>query len=130
MSDYSRRILCILLVHRIINNFKEGLRPHTAKELSKDLQIPIRMINSLTSDLKRCNVLSEVLTDNPKISAFQPAQYIDNFTVKSIMESLDKLGETYIAKEDSELTKKIITIQEQFYKHLESTPENCLIKNL
>jgi membrane protein len=130
MSDYSRRILCILVLHRIIINFKGGIKPLTAKELSGELRIPIRMINALTNDLKKCHILSEVLTDNPKITAFQPARYIDSFSVKSIMESLDKLGETYIAQEDSEITKKIIAIQESFYQQLESAPENSLIKNL
>jgi membrane protein len=130
MNDYSRRNLSIQIVHRIIDNFKEGLKPLTPKELSEELHIPIRMINAVLSDLVKCRILSEVITANPKITAFQPAQYIDRITVKFIIESLDRLGETYIAQEDSELTQKIITIQENMYKHMESHPDNILIKNL
>jgi membrane protein len=130
MNDYSRRNLSIQIVHRIIDNFKEGLKPLTPKELSEELHIPIRMINAVLSDLVKCRILSEVITENPKITAFQPAQYIDRITVKFIIESLDRLGETYIAQEDSELTQKIITIQENMYKHMESHPDNILIKNL
>lgn len=130
MNDYSRRILSILIVHRIIQNFKTGLNPLKPEELSKELKIPIRMIKSVLNDLVRCRILSEVITDNPKMNAFQPAQFIDRFSVKFIIESLDKLGETYIAKEDTELTQKIISIQESFYNQMDNAPDNVLIKNL
>lgn len=130
LNDYSRRILAIQIAHRIIQNFQNGIKPLTANELSEDLRIPIRMIKSVLNDLVKCRILSEVLTENPKITAFQPAQYIGRISIKFIMESLDKLGKNYIAKEKSEFTQKIMAIQDNFYQHIESLPDNYLIKDL
>jgi membrane protein len=130
LNDYSRRIVSIQMVHRIIDNFINGIKPLTINELSNELHIPIRMIKSVLKDLVQCGILSEVITENPKITAFQPAQYIDRLSVEFIFENLDKLGETYIAQENSELTQKIITIQENFYKQMKSMPDNMLVKNL
>jgi membrane protein len=130
LNDYSRRILAIQIMHRIVQNFQNAIKPLTAKELSSELKIPIGMIKSVLNDLVKCHLLSEVLTNNPKVNAFQPAQYIDRISIKLIMESLDKLGENYIARENSEFTQKVISIQENFYAHIDSLPTNSLIKDL
>lgn len=130
LNDYSRRIVATQITYRIIQNFERGEKPLTANDLSTDLKIPIRMIKTILHELVRCNILSEVLTDNPKITAFQPAQYIDNISVKFIFEKLDKLGENYIPQEKAELTKKIVAIHESFYQHMEKSTDNVLVKNI
>ncbi len=130
LNDYSRRIVANQIAFRIIQNFEKGLKPLTPGDLSTELKIPIRMIKTILHDLVRCNILSEVLTDNPKITAFQPAQYIDNISVKFIFEKLDKLGENYIPQEKAELTKKIVAIHENFYEQIERCTDNLLVKNL
>jgi membrane protein len=130
MSAYSRRILALLIVNRIIQNFTKGIHPLTAKELSAELKIPIRMINSILTDLKNSRILSEVLTNNPKNTAYQPAQNIENYTIKFVMECLDRHGEEYLSQSDSEITKKIVDAHEKFYKHIENSSDNILIKDL
>lgn len=130
LNDYSRRIVANQIAFRIIQNFEKGLKPLTPADLSTELKIPIRMIKSILHDLVKCNILSEVLTDNPKITAFQPAQYIDNISIKFIFEKLDKLGENYIPQEKAELTKKIVAIHESFYEQIEKSSDNILVKNI
>lgn len=130
LNDYSRRIVANQITFRIIQNFEKGLKPLTPGDLSTELKIPIRMIKTILNDLVKCNILSEVLTDNPKITAFQPAQYIDNISIKFIFEKLDKLGENYIPQEKAELTKKIVAIHEKFYEHMDKSSDNLLVKNL
>ena len=130
MSDYSRRILSFLTIHRIIENFSKGLHPLTATELSTELRIPIRMLKLVLNDLIRSKIISEVLTDKLKITAFQPAQNIDLVSVKFVMEKLDKLGEHYSVEEHSEVTRKLVAIHEKFFNCIENLPENVLIKDL
>ena len=130
MSDYSRRILSFLVTHQIIQNFKDGIKPQTAIELSQELHIPIRMLKLVLHDLVKCKIISEVLTDKPKITGFQPAQHIERFTIKSVMERLDRLGEHYSVIEHSEVTRKFVEIHDKFFKAIETLPENVLIKDL
>ena len=129
MSDYSRRILALLVTHRVVKNFKEGSNPLTINELSKELHIPIRMIKAIIQDLVKCRILSEVLTNKPKITAFQPAQYIDRLTVKFVIEELDKLGQTYLSK-PGETTRKLIEVHDNFFEAIEKHPDNILIKDI
>ena len=130
MSDYSRRILALLVTHRIIQNFKNGQKPLTLMELTKELHIPIRMLKTIIQDLMQCRILSEVLTDKPKVTAFQPAQYIERFTVKFVMVELDKLGETYLKNKHTETTQKLVDIHNKFLESIEKHPENILIMNI
>jgi membrane protein len=130
MSEYSRRILSLLTTHRIIENFKKGVHPPTASELSLELRIPIRMLKIILSDLMKCKIISEVITDKPKINAYQPAQNIEHLSIKYVMEKLDKLGEHYSVEEHSEVTRKLVEIHEKFFKTIETLPENLLIKDM
>ncbi|MDP4207790.1 MAG: YihY/virulence factor BrkB family protein [Bacteroidota bacterium] len=130
MSDYSRRIVGLLVAHRIIHNFKEGEPPLTAHQLSQDLKIPIRMIKMILSDLVKTSIVSEVLTNNPQENAFQPAQYIERYSIKYIIEKLDRLGEDYLINLNSETTHNFIQIHDKFFKNLETMPENVLIKDI
>jgi membrane protein len=130
MSNYSRRIQALAITHRIIHNFEQGLKPLNAMELSKELHIPIRMIKTLLHDLVRCQILSEVLTHDPKVTAFQPAQHIDKFTVKYVMERVDRLGENYAAIDKSETTRKLVDIHNKFFNTLELHEDNMLLKDI
>jgi membrane protein len=130
MSNYSRRVLALLIAHRITHNFKEGLKPLTSNQLSRELKIPIRMTKSILIDLVNCNILSEVYTEKAKYSAYQPSQDIERFSIKFIMETLDKEGEEFIPLKDTDLAKKIVTFHEKFYKQIEKMPENAQLKDL
>jgi membrane protein len=130
MSDYSKRILSLLVTHKVIQNFKEGKKPLTAHELTKELHIPIRMLKAIMLDLVRCHIFSEVLTDNPKVTAIQPAQNIDRITIKFVMEELDKLGENYLKIKQSEITQKLVEIHDNFFASIEKHPENVLLKDV
>jgi len=130
MSDYSRRILSLLVIHKVIQNFKDGQKPLTAVELAKELHIPIRMLKAIIQDLVKCRLLSEVLTDKPKIIAFQPAQCIDRFTIKFVMQELDILGENYLKSKHSETAQRLVDIHDKFFTSLEKHPENLLLKDI
>jgi membrane protein len=130
MSDYSRRIMGLVVSHRIIKGFQFGLKPLTSSELSFELKVPIRMMKSILTDLVQCRILSEVITSKPNVTAYQPGQYIDRFTIKYIMDQIDKLGENYVWDERNETAIRLIEIHDQFMKTLDSLPENVTIKDV
>lgn len=130
MSDYSKRILSLLVTHKVIQNFKEGKKSLTANDLAKELHIPIRMLKMILQDLIKCRIFSEVMTDKPKITAVQPAQSIDRFTIRFVMEELDKLGENYLKSKHSDIAQKFVEIHDKFYTSIEKHPENMLIMDI
>lgn len=128
ISHHSRKMLSILLLNRIIKQFMAGEPALTAQDLSSELRLPIRLVRSLLSNMVACRIVSETITSIPKTNAFQPAQFIDNFSVWHVLNALDMQG-TSLEPESPEMDK-ILSIHGQFIERVKAIPENILIKNL
>jgi membrane protein len=128
ISQHSRKMLSILLLNRIIKQFMAGDPALTAQELSSELRLPIRLVRSLLSNMVACRIISETITNIPKTNAYQPAQFIDNFSVWHVINALDMQGTT-IEPESPEMDK-ILSIHGQFIEKVKAIPENILVKNL
>lgn len=130
ISPYAKRIIGLLVAHKIIQNFKNCEHPITSLELSKQLKLPIRLVKNTLSDLIKVNIVSEVIVPRPKLAAYQPALNIDCLTVKFVMDKLDKQGHSSIIDLSSENTKRLLEIHNVFTTTVEKLPENLLLKDL
>lgn len=130
ISLYAKRVITLLVAHRIIFAFKNCEQPVTALDLSKDLKLPIRLVKNTLSDLIRTNIVSEVITPKPKIVAFQPAINIDHLSVKYIMDKIDKQGHSSIIDTSLDKTCRLLNIEDSFSKAINQMPENVLLKDL
>jgi membrane protein len=128
ISIHSRKMLSILLLNRIIKQFVAGEPPLTSQEISTDLRLPIRLVRSLLNDLVLCRIVSETITNEPKTHAFQPAQYIDKFTVWYVINALDRQG-TSLEPETAEM-ERILSIHSSFMAKVRDLPENILVKEI
>lgn len=128
ISNRSRKAISILILNRVIGRFMNGETPLTSQELSKDLKIPIRLVRSLLENLVACNILSKTYTTQPKTPAFQPAQYIDKFTVSFVVNQLDSQGANI--KLINPKLDRINEIHQAFINNFEKLPENILVKDI
>ncbi|HEX3007507.1 MAG TPA: YihY/virulence factor BrkB family protein [Bacteroidales bacterium] len=130
ISPYAKRILSLLVTHRIVSNFKNCETPSTARELSKELKLPIRLVQNILTDLIKVRIVSEVVMPKPKLSAFQPALNIDHLTVKYVMEKMDKQGHSSIIDTSLNKTCRLLEIHDAFTNAIDRMPENILLKDL
>jgi len=92
LSSFSWRVLSLMVAHLIIKNFEKGEKAYTASEISKHLEIPIRLVRDIIYKLVDCNLVSEVNTVHEKEKAYQPAIDIHSLTISYILNALDHLG--------------------------------------
>ncbi len=92
LSLFSRRVLRLLVAQLIIKKFEKGEEPMTAKEISQELEIPIRLVRDILFVLVESKILSEVVTVQYKEKAYQPAQDIHKLTVSYVLNALDHHG--------------------------------------
>lgn len=130
ISPYAKRIIGLLIAHRIIVNFKNCEQPITSMELSKQLKIPIRLVKNTLTDLIKVSIISEVIVPRPKLAAYQPALNIDCLTVKYVIDKLDKQGHSSIIDTSSEKTQRLLEIHNVFTTTVDKLPENVLLKDL
>jgi len=130
LSPFNKRILILLVMHRVVLNFHSGKRPYTAKELSLHLEIPIRLVREALYMLKEAKMVTESITSDEKVTAFQPAIDIQLISVGTIVKALDRNGVNKLMAAESPVQKEITTILEHFEQRMLADNENILLKNI
>lgn len=132
-ENISRRykdFVALVITTIVVKRFSQGLTPLTVTELSNQYGIPLRLANEVTYRLLEIGVISEVVTSDDRVSAYQPAQDINAITAGMVLARLDQEGEEdfTIDREDSyrEEWQCIIGCKEAMY----SVGNNVLLKDL
>jgi hypothetical protein len=82
------------------------------------------------SDLCQADLITQIHTDKEKLRAFMPAQDVNRYSLKYVIETLDKRGNNRILQKPAEEMQTILHIQERFLQQIENAPENILIQDL
>ena len=130
ISQYANRAYNILLLEKIVRRFIDDKNPLTSSEISRLMHLPIRLVNNAIADLLACNLILEVYTGNEKPCAYAPAKDVKWYTIKYVVESLDKSGNNHVLKDPTDKLCKILNIQENFLRAIENAPDNILIYEL
>ncbi|MCB8963667.1 MAG: YihY/virulence factor BrkB family protein [Bacteroidales bacterium] len=92
ISHSNKKTLSILILTTIIKRFKAGETPLTSLDLSLMLHIPQRLMRNLLDAMIECNLINEVVQQESKDIAYQPARHINQFTLAYVEEKLDNHG--------------------------------------
>ncbi|NBC84164.1 MAG: YihY family inner membrane protein [Bacteroidetes bacterium] len=107
ISAHRKKGFLLLTAHKIIDRFKHGNTPLIAIELSRQLEIPIRLMNQLLQVLVDAGIILETRTDDSKEGAFVPAIDIDQLTAGFILEKIESYGKDHIILNNSEIMAQI-----------------------
>ncbi len=130
MSLYNRRLITIYVAHLLIKNFEKGIPPYTARQISHELQLPIRLVRNILNDLTEINIVSEVRTLSAKETAYQPAIDINKITIKYLSDKLDHRGIDFLFASRTREISKIKSIMDSFNNAVENNPDNKLLKEI
>ena len=131
ISPYAHRAYCILLLEGIVRRFIDEEKPLTANQIAIQLKLPISLVRKIIIDLHSTNLISEVyIAGNDKEHAYQPAKAVKRYTVKYVVESLDKNGNNNILNKPADELKKVLHIQDNFLNVIENAPDNILLQDL
>lgn len=130
INPRSRRALSLLIMHRIVIQFKNGEPPLTATDLSIELGMPIRLVSQLLKGLITTKLLIETYTDDPKVKAYVPAVWLEKITVNYVTSALDKLGVDTKLEASNPTLEKLLNIQENFDLITSKHDDNILLKDL
>jgi len=122
--------LALFITQRIVKRFSEGETPSDATQLSRELEIPIRLLRQLLFELSESGVLSEVRRNDDKEPAYQPAIDIDKLTIKFVFDRLEQRGTSNIPVIRSAELDKLSHCISQINELFEKSPANIPLKNL
>ncbi len=130
LSQNNKRILTLLIAHRIIKNFEEGGEPWNTDTLSHELGIPLRLVNELVYDLVSAGILAELAADNPKVRSYVPAVDIHKITVEYVYRQMELKGGDHMYVTESEELGRITKIHEHILHSIRESPSNVLLKDI
>ena len=130
VSQGFKKLLTLQVVHLLIQKFANGDKPPTDSQISDRLQIPIRLVHSILSELVESNLVSEIKTKIDKEFAYQPARDINRLTIQSVLEALDHQGIKDMPVAKTEDYRALSDALQGFSEAMAESPANKLLKNI
>lgn len=92
MSENYERKVTIIMMSVIVERFRDNKQPLTSDELSRDFDIPIRVVERVAERLRLANVINFVALSQDKFG-IAPATDTAKLTVGEILQRMDMVGD-------------------------------------
>lgn len=102
ISSNQKRIISLGIANLVIKNFKVGNKPLTPKEIALTLGTPILLVRKIIIEFVNSGLFIRVYMEDESEDSYQPSKDIDHYTIKSVVETLDKFGSNDIPIKKSE----------------------------
>ena len=130
VSHSFKRLLSLQITHFLVKQFSSPKAAWDVMELSRALEIPIRLVNQILGELVDAGILSKVSVDGDRDVGYQPARDTDTLTIKYIVDALEKNGVDDIPVGRSQALEKLSDNLKVFSDTLEASPANQRLKDI
>ena len=130
INSYQKRILTLLILNIIVKRFIAGDKPVSASEISKSIQIPVRLAREILYNLNAAGLITEINIDKPRERLYQPAMDTRRMTMEHVLSKIDKVGGEDIPVKQTNEYRKFNSIISEFGKKLKESDMNLLISEI
>ena len=130
VSHAFKRMVALTITSLSVKRFLNAEKPPTAEDISRELEVPIRLVRSVLAELTEARLLSEVCLDHPEDVAYQPACDIDRLTVSTVLERLDQQGIDALPVAESTGLNRLRETLKRFHDISEQSPVNVRLRDL
>jgi len=131
ISHSHKTLLSLLVARLIVKRFCEGESAWDAPEISRALEIPIRLVRQILHELVESNILSEMRKpEEDKEALYQPARDVETLTIKRVLDALDNRGNADVPVVASQELKKLTDALATFAEIVEQAPANATLKKI
>ncbi len=131
VSHSHKRLLSLLVARLIVRRFCEGEPAYDAPEISRTLEIPIRLVRQILHELVESDIVSEIRNpEEDKEVLYQPARDVEMLTVKQVIEALENRGNSDIPVVDSQDLRRLTDTLAAFGEIVEHAPANVTLKKI
>lgn len=127
-SHRIKMLLSLQIARHLIRNFASREKPLTDREISNQLEIPIRFVNEILFDLVKCRIVSVTETEGER--GYQPALDINALSIQYVIDTLEQQGLNTMPFAHSPEFETLSVLLETFGKTIKKLPENKLLKDI
>ena len=134
--DYSRisyrlkKTIMLQVLHFLVKRFCQGAPPVTSAQIVEALKVPKSLLQKILTETKAAGIVSEICSKGEGIRAYQPAQDVDLFTVKYVIDKVERQGKNHISMLSSPDFEKIEERLNGLDLFAEKTSANVLLKKI
>lgn len=125
-----RRLLSLILVHKIVRNFTKDKQPFRSKDISQELELPIRLTREIIFDLVNCGLIAELTTDRDKEMAYAPAFDIADISISRVVSALEEYGSDDIPVKKDRVYNELTHLMNKYKFNFEQQSGNVLLKDI
>ncbi|MFO7853145.1 MAG: YihY/virulence factor BrkB family protein [Bacteroidota bacterium] len=130
INSYQKRILTLLILNIIVKRFIAGADPVSASEISKNIQIPVRLARDILYNLNKAGLITEINIEKSRERLYQPAMDPGKMSMDYVLARIDKAGGENIPVKQTDEYKKINKLIGEFGKKLKDSDVNLLISEI
>jgi len=130
ISAYTKKVLTFMIVSLRSKNFTKGEKPITSEEISKKLEIPIRIVRDIIFVLVETNIISKVATKSEKQYAYQPARDVNQISVSFVLHELEHYGTNRILSVTSAEQNQFKKLFDDFDIAVQNNKGSMLVKDI
>lgn len=129
MSSAVKKALVITVFHSIAQVFSVGEKAMTALQISRRLEIPLRLVQLLLADLIDSGLVAKVEKPGSRTPAFQPARSTEDMTIKEVLDTYEG-SEDLSTEAGSEHFQRIAGSLRDISQAAEKSAGNVKLKDL
>lgn len=129
-SHRLRMLLSLMIMHHLVQKFRRGEKAPAAREISHELELPIRFVNDLLFTLTKSRLAVMVEMGGGGDHGYQPAIDPDVITVRHVIDKLEQAGVNDLPFLKGPAYECLSSSLASMVKKMEHLPENYLLKDL
>lgn len=131
ISPHLDRLIGLMVIQHIIDRFSQGSPAPDADQLSRSLQISVRLVRHALARLVQSGMVSRSCPeDDDADETYLPARDIHQLSVQTVIEAIDRTGVDQLPMAETPVQAAIASTLARFSDLLAMSPENRLIKDL
>ncbi|MFZ0484068.1 MAG: YihY/virulence factor BrkB family protein [Desulfobacterales bacterium] len=130
ISPAFKKLLSLQISRLVISTFLKAESPLSAINISKTLEIPIRLTQQILFELVEAGILSDTEDKKNEKVSYQPARDINAITIKSVIEALEQKGVDNIPVAQTAELKHLSELLKTLNDEIEKSPANRLLKDI
>jgi membrane protein len=107
MSYHHKKIFYLAVARLLARRFAEGKPAMKAEAISRSLKLPILLVRNILDDLQLAGITSIVKGDPDTEASYQPARDISGCTVGSVLDAIERIGNTGFPVPESPEAQKL-----------------------
>ena len=119
-----------MIANIVAKGFYDGEKAMTSVQIAEKLDLPVRLARTIINEFVESGIFIEMKTDNEKEIVYQPGVTESKFTVKFLLETLDKKGINALPMSDTTELININKLMQQLDQSLEVEMGNVFIKDI